>query len=123
MRPESSLPTNVHVLIGRNGVGKTHAVNQMTNALVRPDEGNFGEFVWDKTDDFREALTFPNIISVTFSAFDPFESLPNKENKSKVDRHDSRQSSRIDHFRSDLLRDAQSPYHAGRYRPRSAYSC
>ena len=81
VRPESSPPTNVHVLIGRNGVGKTHAVNQMTNALVRPDEGNFGEFVWDETEDFAEALTFPNIISVTFSAFDPFEPLPNKENK------------------------------------------
>ena len=81
VRPESSPPTNVHVLIGRNGVGKTHAVNQMTNALVRPDEGKFGDFVWDETDDFGEALAFPNIISVTFSAFDPFEPLPNKENK------------------------------------------
>ncbi|MFA5964225.1 MAG: AAA family ATPase [Sphingomonas sp.] len=81
VRPESSPPTNVHVLIGRNGVGKTHTVNLMTNALVRPDEGKFGDFVWEETDDFGDALAFPNIISVTFSAFDPFEPLPNKENK------------------------------------------
>ncbi len=53
----------------------------MTNALVRPDEGKFGEFHWEETDDLGDALAFPNIISVTFSAFDPFEPLPNKENK------------------------------------------
>lgn len=81
VRPESSPPTNVHVLIGRNGVGKTHTVNQMTNALVRPDEGRFGDFVWEEADDIGDAMAFPNIISVTFSAFDPFEPLPNKENK------------------------------------------
>jgi len=83
--PESSPPTNVHVLIGRNGVGKTHTVNRMTNALVRPDndDANFGDFSWHKQDGFGdETETFPSIISVTFSAFDQFEPLPNKENKS-----------------------------------------
>lgn len=79
--PESSPPTNVHVLIGRNGVGKTHAVNQMTNALVRPEEGSFGDFAWETANDDDEADTFPNIISVTFSAFDPFQPLPNRTNK------------------------------------------
>ena len=79
--PEATPPTNVHVLIGRNGVGKTHTVNQMTNALVRPDGGSYGLFVWDDADGFDEHETFPNIISVTFSAFDPFEPLPIRENK------------------------------------------
>ena len=32
--PESQPPTNIHVLIGRNGVGKTHLLNHMTRALV-----------------------------------------------------------------------------------------
>lgn len=83
--PESLPPTNVHVLIGRNGVGKTHTVNLMTNALVRSEnaETDFGDFTWDSQNDFDEdSQAFPNIISVTFSAFDPFEPLPNKENKS-----------------------------------------
>jgi predicted ATPase len=81
--PIASPPTNVHVLIGRNGVGKTHTLNQMTNALVRPEEGSYGDLVWDDDDDdeSNEHTTFPNIISVTFSAFDPFEPLPNRENK------------------------------------------
>lgn len=80
--PEATPPSNVHVLIGRNGVGKTHALNQMTNALVRPDDGSYGVFAWEEDEnDSGEAKTFPNIISVTFSAFDPFEPLSNRESK------------------------------------------
>jgi ABC-type multidrug transport system ATPase subunit len=79
--PEAKPPTNVHVLIGRNGVGKTHTVNQMTNALVRPEDGSYGLFAWNDADEVDEPETFPNIISVTFSAFDPFEPLPIRENK------------------------------------------
>lgn len=77
--PESSPPTNVHVLIGRNGVGKTHAVNQLTNALLRPEDTDNGELVWDD-DTIEKSEAFPNVISVTFSAFDPFEPLPMREN-------------------------------------------
>lgn len=77
--PESSPPTNVHVLIGRNGVGKTHAVNQMTNALLRPDEDSSGQILWNGNP-LEDSESFPNIISVTFSAFDPFEPLPTREN-------------------------------------------
>jgi len=79
--PEATPPTNVHVLIGRNGVGKTHTVNQMTNALVRPDDGSYGLFEWEGAVAADGAETFPNIISVTFSAFDPFAPLPSRENK------------------------------------------
>jgi len=83
VHPESYPPTNVHVLIGRNNVGKTYTVEQMTNALVQPEDGNYGEFVWDDADDFglKESENFTNIIAVTFSAFDPFEPLPSRENR------------------------------------------
>jgi ABC-type branched-subunit amino acid transport system ATPase component len=79
--PDATPPTNVHILIGRNGVGKTHTVNQMTNALVRPDDGSYGLFALNDAAGVNEPKTFPNIISVTFSAFDPFEPLPSPENK------------------------------------------
>ena len=36
--PDSTPPTNVHVLVGRNGVGKTYLLNAMTRALVLPEE-------------------------------------------------------------------------------------
>src|SRR6202035_4302655 len=82
VEPETTPPTNVHVLIGRHGVGKTHTVNQMTNALVRPDDGSYGVFAWEEDANRLGGLeAFPNIVSVTFSAFDPFQPLPNRENK------------------------------------------
>ena len=83
VHPESYPPTNVHVLIGRNNVGKTYTVEQMTNALVRPEEGKFGDFHWDEIDEvgLEEAENFSNIIAVTFSAFDPFEPLSTPKNK------------------------------------------
>lgn len=80
---EASPPTNIHVLIGRNGVGKTHTVNQMTNALVRAEDDEYGQFEWagDENDE-DVSLGFSGIVSVSFSAFDPFEPLPVRENKS-----------------------------------------
>ena len=81
VQPGSEPPTNVHVLIGRNGVGKTHLLNLMTRALVEENasESDVGKFVWSSGDE-RESI-FANLVSVTFSAFDPFEPLPNRQNK------------------------------------------
>lgn len=74
--PESKPSTNIHVLIGRNGIGKTTLLNGMISAIVKNHKidkaaGNF----WDVSslnyslidDEFFTAL-----VSVSFSAFDPF---------------------------------------------------
>lgn len=74
--PESNPPTNVHVLIGRNGVGKTRILNLMTQALVGGEEKDCGHF------EPRNAV-FANLVSVTFSAFDPFEPLPVSRDRSE----------------------------------------
>ncbi|MFM8442456.1 MAG: AAA family ATPase [Methylococcus sp.] len=86
--PKSSPSTNVHVLIGRNGVGKTYTVNLMTRAVVEPqsEPTSSGIFkingtVGAPSEMDVERNIFPNIVSVTFSAFDPFEPLPTRENK------------------------------------------
>ncbi|PTS76545.1 hypothetical protein DBR17_14535 [Sphingomonas sp. HMWF008] len=86
--PESNPPTNIHVLIGRNGVGKTHHLTLMTRALVESDalSKDVGEFINDdvQADVLDEAESvFENIVSVTFSAFDPFDPLPVRQNKSE----------------------------------------
>ena len=79
---DSSPPSNVHVLIGRNGVGKTYTVNLMINALVNAEDSKFGEYVWaDDEDDENIGRGFSNIVSVSFSAFDHFEPLPVRQNK------------------------------------------
>ncbi|WP_315902949.1 AAA family ATPase [Streptomyces salinarius] len=67
--PRSWPPTNIHVLIGRNGVGKTTLLGNIAEAVVSPhaQAEDVGEIVW--AGDRGE--TFTNVVSVTFSAFDP----------------------------------------------------
>lgn len=81
VEPESNPPTNIHVLIGRNGVGKTYLLNLMTRALVEKDASTrqVGEFSSEETED--KSGLFANLVSVTFSAFDPFEPLPEQRDK------------------------------------------
>ncbi|MFY0584336.1 hypothetical protein ACN28S_67525 [Cystobacter fuscus] len=80
--PDSMPPTNIHVLIGRNGVGKTRCLNRMTRSLVEQgadaaevgvfsffDDLGFGPMVSD-----RDGL-FSSVVTVSFSAFDPFDPL------------------------------------------------
>jgi ABC-type branched-subunit amino acid transport system ATPase component len=84
VEPASMPPTNIHVLIGRNGVGKTHLLNHMTRSLVdkRADAAEVGAFnvVSDEPED---GDMFASLVSVTFSAFDPFEPLPSRRDKSE----------------------------------------
>jgi len=81
--PESYPPTNVHVLIGRNGVGKTTLLNDMTRAIVDQavEASEVGAFTAE-LEDIDDSL-FTSLVSVTFSAFDPFEPLPNRQDKSQ----------------------------------------
>ena len=79
----SKPPTNVHVLIGRNGVGKTTLLNNMVGALlnvVRPNQPT-GRF-YNKPFPFAEVPLskdyFSSVISVSFSAFDPFIPPPDR---------------------------------------------
>ncbi len=84
VEPESSPPTNIHVLIGRNGVGKTRLLNNMTRALVmeNADPSEVGHFESSDENLFEDNI-FAGLVSVTFSAFDPFEPLPSRQDKSK----------------------------------------
>jgi hypothetical protein len=84
VEPESMPPTNIHVLIGRNGVGKTHLLNHMTQCLAekRANTAEVGAF--NVEGGAREnGDMFASLVSVTFSAFDPFLPLPNRRNKSE----------------------------------------
>lgn len=82
VEPEAFPPTNIHVLIGRNGVGKTHLINNMINSLMG-DESNskkFGRFISENS--INNDQIFANLTSVTFSAFD--ETEPKQERKDKT---------------------------------------
>lgn len=77
VEPNSKPSSNIHILIGRNGVGKTTLLNDMVDALL-PSRGmvaNIGRFstrsAWGDTTELQDGY-FAGVVSVSFSAFDPF---------------------------------------------------
>lgn len=74
VKPQSNPPTNIHVIIGRNGVGKTHLIKNMINSLIYNDEEKFGSFKVGRI----SKSEFINLVCVAFSPFDEFPK-PNKE--------------------------------------------
>lgn len=86
VHPESLPPTNLHVLIGRNGVGKTRLLNSMTRAIVEqePDVERDGAFsIPDYIFEEGANSLFANIVSVSFSAFDDFQEIRQSRNATK----------------------------------------
>lgn len=88
VKPNSVPPTNVHVLIGRNGVGKTTLLNNMAGALINmPDlERDPGRFYSQEAaeKDLSETDYFAGVVSVSFSAFDPFEPPADQREKGRA---------------------------------------
>jgi predicted ATPase len=74
VRPASMPPTNVHVIIGRNGVGKTMLLWNLASLLCQakpPIEYGQLEFLSGNGGESGPER-FTNLVTVTFSAFDPF---------------------------------------------------
>lgn len=70
--PDSLPPTNIHTLIGRNGLGKTTILHGMVNAVVKDrSDSETGVFL-DYFDEKVSRNFFSAVISIAFSAFDPF---------------------------------------------------
>lgn len=68
--PHSRPPSNIHVLIGRNGVGKTTLLGSIGQAVVniQTEPDDVGQIFWAED---GAAGAFTNVVAVTFSAFDP----------------------------------------------------
>lgn len=85
VKPESTPPTNVHVIIGRNGVGKTRLLSGLADALTNNinNQNDFslaGKLEFDFTNNslnqpIIESEQFSNLIVVAFSVFDGFTPL------------------------------------------------
>jgi len=76
--PGSVPPTNIHVLIGRNGSGKTRILSGIADALTQNTD-NINSIGFDIDVDFLEendeSGRFANMIAVVFSIFDSFEPI------------------------------------------------
>jgi predicted ATPase len=73
--PDSAPPTNIHVLIGRNGVGKSFLLNGMSRALISSSEDPDADGIFKSEESpfmTNTEVPFANLVSVTFSAFDEF---------------------------------------------------
>jgi predicted ATPase len=78
VRPESVPPTNVHVLIGRNGVGKSRCIRGLTEALLGR-EGNPDQppgIIELIRAPLESGWSFAGLILISFSAFDNYDLDP-----------------------------------------------
>lgn len=71
--PDSNPPSNIHVLIGRNGIGKTHLLRNMIRSIQSPDNP-LGHFEYSPEPGI-DGIPFANILCVAFSPFDDFSSI------------------------------------------------
>lgn len=78
VKANSTPSTNMHALIGRNGVGKTTLLNSMVSAKAKNE--NTEAYFYSLNGPLEiEADCFSSLISVAFSAFDPFQLPEEKE--------------------------------------------
>ncbi|WP_017235517.1 AAA family ATPase [Pandoraea sp. B-6] len=86
--PNSLPPTNIHVVIGRNGVGKTTLLNSIVEAIVHQEHADtLGRFEI-ASESWLPKVPMPpsyfsSVTSVAFSAFDRFNPLPDQRDKSQ----------------------------------------
>lgn len=71
-------PSNIHVLTGRNGAGKSVLVNRLARAVADPeaDPTDVGRITEEGRGNRR---SFANLVSVSFSAFDELPRLPDTD--------------------------------------------
>ncbi len=84
VKAESKPSTNIHAIIGRNGVGKTTLLNGMIEGIAKNENSKGSFYAKDAflparpiTDDY-----FSSLVSVSFSAFDPFNPPPEQSDPS-----------------------------------------
>lgn len=78
--PEQLPPSNVHVLIGRNGVGKTHLLKDLALCACGHEDvaaGRCLDFAGDDESCFDgwKSAEFANVIVVSFSPFDSYRDV------------------------------------------------
>lgn len=90
VKPYSTPPSNVHVLIGRNGVGKTRILSGLADSITGNKFRTMSlkgevEFFEDQYDfEMLKSERFANLITVEFSAFDYYQPIISDPFNSKI---------------------------------------
>ena len=74
--PNSRPPSNIHVVIGRNGVGKTTLLTSLSSLLRNGRDRRLGRLIFHDDEDTAAKDQFANLITVAFSVFDKFDPPP-----------------------------------------------
>ena len=115
VHPNSAPPTNIHAIIGSNGVGKTHFLSNLIKELTGQDSNPNFTLNKNENDYFtpeNEIGEFANLISISFSAFDlnEIENINNSE--IEIDYHNIRLNASnndlLDQFSKSLKRCSDS---------------
>ena len=84
VQPNSHPPTNVHVLIGRNGVGKSRCIQGLTSTVLELDEiPDAPRGTLTKLGENADKWAFAGLVHVSFSAFDSF-AFPQTQSQQKI---------------------------------------
>lgn len=73
VKKNSKPSSNIHAVIGRNGSGKTKLLNSIVESITTPKTSDTQ--IFDTTDNERKKISkdyFNSLVSVSYSAFDPF---------------------------------------------------
>ncbi|TDC76123.1 AAA family ATPase [Streptomyces hainanensis] len=113
--PDSRPSNNIHVLIGRNGVGKTTLLRNLAAAVVWPGRhAEFGRVDVLPTSTSSVGERFVNVVSVTFSAFDPFvEVIEESDPRAVKYTYVGLQSTSLDDLPTDTQQRLQAAFVAG----------
>lgn len=71
--PNVDPPTNLHVLVGRNGVGKTRCIQSIINTILERETERAPRGYLQRLGENQNEWAFTGLVSVSFSAFDSFE--------------------------------------------------
>ena len=79
--PEVLPPTNVHAIIGSNGVGKTTLLKHMIDSICS-NKNTYGVFEYSDTENTNTGI-FENVICVSFNPFDDYSEIEHCANTFK----------------------------------------
>lgn len=81
VKPGARPPTNIHVLIGRNGVGKSTILNKLAQHIVLSSRKDPREKKAGSPEKSWEQLS--NVVSISFSVFDQFDPISVSQDRTK----------------------------------------
>ena len=123
VKRDSNPPTNIYVLIGRNGVGKTHLLNNMVRAALdsaakTEEVGTFSTGL-----DGNNNYSFSGMVFVSFSAFDEFEPPLNNEVDTKYVYVGLKKIDEIDEEESESSHPPKTTDDLTKYFVKSSFIC